>query len=104
MTLALVLIGVLVSLALVASVVGFAREKSARALLRLLGSLFLGVVVLTHVAEAFDLFPSMGWGRPDSPGHYIDLVSAIVGLILFVMGSLPRRLVTRGALYRDTTR
>jgi hypothetical protein len=35
------------------------------------------VVALTHVAEAFNIFPSMGWGLPDSPGHYLDLASAV---------------------------
>jgi hypothetical protein len=29
--------------------------------------------MLTHVAERFDLFPGMGWGLPNSPGHYLDL-------------------------------
>ena len=27
------------------------------------------VVVLTHVCEAFHLFPEMGWGLKHSPGH-----------------------------------
>jgi branched-subunit amino acid transport protein len=35
----------------------------------------LAVVVLTHIAEKLNLFPVMGWGLPDSPGHYLDLVS-----------------------------
>jgi hypothetical protein len=36
------------------------------------------VVVLTHVAEALHLFPAMGWGEPDSAGHYVDLASAVL--------------------------
>ena len=32
----------------------------------------LAVVVLTHIAEKLNLFPVMGWGLPDSPGHYLD--------------------------------
>jgi hypothetical protein len=31
------------------------------------------VVVLTHVEEAFEVFPAMGWGMPNSAGHYLDL-------------------------------
>ncbi len=47
----------------------------------LLGVACWMIVLLTHVAERLHVFPSMGWGVPDSPGHYIDLVSAIVGCI-----------------------
>jgi hypothetical protein len=47
-----------------------------------LGVVCLIVVALTHVAEGFHIFPSMGWGLPDSPGHYLDLVSAVFGLAL----------------------
>jgi hypothetical protein len=36
------------------------------------------IVVLTHIAEAFHIFPAMGWGKPNSAGHYLDLVSAIL--------------------------
>jgi hypothetical protein len=57
-------------------------------LLQLLGLIFLTVVVLTHVAERFELFPSMGWGRPDTIGHYLDLVSTVLGCVLLAVGSL----------------
>jgi hypothetical protein len=46
----------------------------------------LVIVVLTHVAERLHVFPSMGWGLPDSPGHYLDLVSAVLGAMLLVAG------------------
>ena len=46
----------------------------------------LAIVVLTHVAERFEMFPIMGWGLPDSPGHYLDLVSAIVGCVSLALG------------------
>jgi hypothetical protein len=39
------------------------------------------VVVLTHVAEKLDLFPVMGWGLPDSPGHYLDCPRMLRALI-----------------------
>lgn len=47
--------------------------------LQFFGLACLGVVILTHVAEKLHVFPRMGWGLPDSPGHYLDLVSAILG-------------------------
>ncbi len=50
------------------------------------------MVVLAHVAERFDFFPSMGWGLPDGTGHYVDLVSAVAGLILSSVGYLLRKL------------
>ncbi|MGB8769275.1 MAG: hypothetical protein WCC92_06655 [Candidatus Korobacteraceae bacterium] len=53
-------------------------------LLAILGIAFLIVVVLTHVAEHQHLFPEMGWGLPDSPGHYLDLGSAILGVALLL--------------------
>jgi hypothetical protein len=42
------------------------------------------VMVLTHVAESLQLFPGMGWGLPNSPGHYLDLFSAVGGVALLV--------------------
>ncbi len=49
------------------------------------GSALLVIVALTHVAEKFHILPSMGWGLPDSPGHYLDLVSAILGCALLAV-------------------
>ena len=95
MTPPLIAIGLFVLVALGSSVAAFVREKNGRALVQLAGATFLIVVVLTHVAEAFGLFPGMGWGLPDSPGHYIDLVSAVAGLILFPAGVIARWLVKR---------
>jgi hypothetical protein len=59
-------------------------------LLLLTGTGLVAVVVLTHVAEALHIFPWMGWGLPNSPGHYLDLVSAIAGPILLTVGYLSR--------------
>lgn len=42
------------------------------------------VSVLTHVAEQWDILPGMGWGQPDSPGHYLDLFSVTTGVALLV--------------------
>jgi hypothetical protein len=64
------------------SLARFARAQAVSALFQLLGARCLFVVVLTHVAEALHLFPSMGWGEAHSVGHYTDLASAILGITL----------------------
>ena len=91
----LFVIGVPVSAGFVASAILFAKEKTAGAFLLLVGAGFLIVVVLTHVAEELRLFPWMGWGLPNSLGHYVDLVSAIAGLILLSFVYVSRRLAKR---------
>jgi hypothetical protein len=58
------------------------RTRSAR--LQLFGAGCLVVVVLTHMAEALPLFPSMGWGESNSVGHYTDLASAVLGMALLL--------------------
>ena len=50
------------------------------------GCACLLVVVLTHAAEHWSILPVMGWGRPDSPGHYLDLLSAVAG-VSFLIGT-----------------
>ena len=64
----------------------FVRGKTVSSLLQLLGAGCLMVVVLTHVSEALRLFPWMRWGVERSPGHYLDLWSAVLGLTLFPVG------------------
>jgi hypothetical protein len=34
----------------------------------------------------------MGWGLPDSPGHYLDLTSAISGAVLLLAAGIVRLL------------
>lgn len=60
-------------------------------LLAMLGTAFLTVVALTHVAERWHFLPQMGWGLPNSPGHYLDLVSAILGVVLLLAALIWRR-------------
>lgn len=91
----LIIIGTLVLAAVVASASQFAKERGVAAFVQLLGAAFLIVVVLCHAAEAFRLFPAMGWGLPDSVGHYLDLVSAAAGLVLFSLGYLSRKSMKR---------
>jgi hypothetical protein len=47
------------------------------------------------LSETFNLLPRMGWGLPNSAGHYVDLVSAIAGLILLPTGFVARWLARR---------
>jgi hypothetical protein len=75
-------------LLLVRSAVLLLRARTASALLQLVGAGFLTVVVLSHICEVFDLVPLMQWGLPDSAGHYLDLLSAVLGLALFSIGYL----------------
>jgi hypothetical protein len=91
----LIVIGAVVLLALCASVIAFTREKAALACLQLIGSSFLVVMVCTHFAETYHVFPQMGWGLPHSAGHYIDLVSAWGGVTLFVLSYLLRKIARR---------
>jgi hypothetical protein len=56
--------------------------------LLLLGFVCLIIMVFTHVAENLHLVPSMGWGLPDSPGHYLDFVSAVLGCALLIAGMI----------------
>lgn len=53
------------------------------------------MVVLTHIAEAFHIFPAMGWGLPNSVGHYLDLVSAILGVALLLLGFVANAVTRR---------
>jgi hypothetical protein len=57
-----------------------------RGLLLLGGFACLAIVVFTHVAERLNVFPGMGWGLPDSPGHHLDFVSAVLGSMLLIAG------------------
>jgi hypothetical protein len=54
--------------------------------LQVLGQICFAIVVLTHVAERLQVLPAMGWGLPDSAGHYLDLASAVLGCALLTLG------------------
>jgi hypothetical protein len=49
------------------------------------------VVVLTHFAERSHILPGMGWGLPNSPGHYLDLFCAIAGIALLIAAYIRSR-------------
>ena len=73
----------------------FVRGRSLYSFLQLIGTGFLVVVVLTHIAEALRLLPWMHWGLEHSIGHYVDLWSAVLGLTLFPTGYLLQALTRR---------
>jgi hypothetical protein len=89
-----ILIAGVTSAIVVASAILFSRRRTIGSAIQLAGAGLLVVMVLTHVAEAFHLWPAMGWGQPQSGGHYLDLASAVLGLSLcavgYIFGKLPR--------------
>lgn len=46
------------------------------------------VVVVAHVFERYQLLMFMGWGRPSSVGHYIDLTAAVLGVACVIVAGL----------------
>jgi hypothetical protein len=82
----LVAIGIPVSVILFATVIGYARDRNSWRLLRVAGALCLLNVVLAHIPQAFYLVRWMRWGESDSPGHYLDFFSAMLGLTLLPFG------------------
>jgi hypothetical protein len=63
-----------------------AKGRTVFSILQALGAFCLVMVALTHVAEALRWFPSMRWREGQSPGHFLDLASAALGLTLFPLG------------------
>ena len=49
------------------------------------------MLALTHVCETFGILRALGWGKPKSVGHYIDLIAAAVGVALVFTRILIRR-------------
>ena len=58
----------------------FLTRRGSR--LQALGIGCFGVMALTHVFEEFSFLPELGWGQPQSVGHFIDLVTAVLGVAL----------------------
>lgn len=79
------------------SALWFSRTRTAAFLLQLVGSGALLIVVLSHLCEAFGFFSWMGWGLEHSAGHYLNLSSAIVGVMLFPAGFLLHALKPRNS-------
>lgn len=81
---------VLILALLVASALSYRSNKTLPSFMQLIGARFFLVVVLAHFCEALSVFPSMGWGKEGTPGHYLDLSSAVLGVVLFTVGSVLR--------------
>src|SRR5215510_813324 len=62
----------------------FLTRRTRTSVLQALACSCFGIMALTHVFEAFAIFPKLGWGKPRSVGHYIDLVAALSGIVLFL--------------------
>lgn len=90
----LMLVGSVVVVLCIVSFLGFLRHRHQAEVVQLFGSALLLVMVLTHVAEHFRLLLTMHWGSSDSPGHYLDLTSAVGGVAL-LCGGFAMKLVNK---------
>jgi hypothetical protein len=73
--------------------VSVARLLTGRSLASALQAFGLGcfaIMAATHVFEAFSVLPALGWGRPNSIGHFIDLTAALLGVALMAASFLLR--------------
>jgi hypothetical protein len=73
--------------------VSVARLLTGRSLASALQAFGLGCFAImgaTHGFEAFSVLPTLGWGRPDSVGHFIDLSAALLGVVLVAASFLLR--------------
>lgn len=78
------LVLVVVSVLFIWTLVTFRSKRNSKLLLlQLIGSTFLIIVAIVHIFEAEKWFEFMHWGSPHSIGHYLDLSSAIFGIVLF---------------------
>ena len=89
-------------LLLCGSLVLLVKGRTVFSVLQVLGAVCLVVVALAHIAEALRWFPSMRWGESQSPGHYLDLSSAVLGITLFPLGTSSRHSGHRAAVTRAT--
>lgn len=69
----------------------FLRTHATPSLLVLIGATGWGMLGVTHICEGLHIFPLMHWGIEGSPGHYLNLTSLAVGLLLPVGYVLARR-------------
>jgi hypothetical protein len=72
------------------SVLVYVGKRNMSVFLQTLGAGCLVVVVLTHVAEGLQFLPWMHWGEEHSAGHYLDLSSAILAIVLLSLSILLR--------------
>ena len=60
----------------------FFRTHATPSLLELVGAFGWAMLGVTHICEGLHVFPAMHWGIEGSPGHYLNLASLAVGLLL----------------------
>lgn len=77
------------------SLAAFGRSRARALRLQIAGACCLLVVVVAHVFEARQMFGFMGWGERHSPGHYLDLSAAILGLTLIAAAGVTHVWVSR---------
>lgn len=70
---------------------GFLRTHAAPSFLELVGAFGWALLGVTHVCEGLRVLPWMHWGIEGSPGHYLNLASLALGLLLPVGFVLARR-------------
>ena len=85
----------------VGSAVQLSKDRTLLASLQLIGAGGWVIVALSHVCEHFNLLSWMLWGHPNSAGHYLDLLGASFGLILFPIGYLLQALMRPGLARRE---
>lgn len=66
----------------------FVRRIATSSFLQLLGAGCLLMVAFAHLCEGLHWFSWMQWGMEHSAGHYLDLITAVLGLTLFPVGYL----------------
>jgi hypothetical protein len=69
----------------------FLRTRARGSLLELIGAAGWGMLGITHLCEGLRILPFMRWGMEGGPGHYLNLTSLGVGLLLPVGYVLERR-------------
>ena len=74
----------------VVSIALFLTRRGFVSALQAMGISCFAVMALTHVFEAFSILPALGWGKPHSVGHFIDLVAALLGVTLVTTSFLLR--------------
>ena len=75
---------------LAVSVARLLAGRSPASTLQALGLISFAIVASTHVFEAFAVLPALGWGRPDSVGHFIALTATLLGVVLVAASFLLR--------------
>lgn len=81
-----ILILIPASLLLVGSLKSFSMSPRLPNILMVIGAVCLTIVPITHICEGLQWFTFLHWGDENSIGHYIDLLTAVIGVILFPAG------------------